>query len=131
MAETHELPTLPDKKLKEEVRPAVIPAAGLKQFLKLPPARFLLIGILSFLVAVLFLASTVAKKTQPEELPEPTAGVAPPFPVGLGQPSEYAQDPSLLIIEGQVSGLETELETVDLREPTLTPPLIDLKVSFE
>lgn len=134
MAVTHELPTFPEETpAKEPIKPVVIPSGKLKSILKIPPARFLLIGFLSFIIAVLFLITVASKREEPsEQLPEPTPAVeVPPFPLGVGRPSKYASDETLLRIEGGVSSLETELGTVDLREPTLTPPVLDLKVSFD
>lgn len=62
-----------------------------------------------------------------------TTGVPSPTPTPTPEifvPSKWAGDEEVLSIESNVLNLEKDLESVDLRELQLLPPVLDMEVKF-
>jgi len=63
--------------------------------------------------------------------PTPTPTLTPlPIEVFVSSPSAYATDEAVLKIEKDLVSLEKDLDTVDLEELPLRPPVLDLKVEY-
>lgn len=67
--------------------------------------------------------------TKPTPTFPPTPPPLPPEAF-MASPSAYATDEAVLRIEEELGILEKDLDTVDLEELRLRPPVLDLKVEY-
>lgn len=67
--------------------------------------------------------------TNPTPTPLPAPPPLPPEAF-IASPSAYATDEAVLKIEEELRLLEEDLDTVDLEELRLQPPILDLKVEY-
>jgi len=92
-------------------------------------------GILVFVLMILLLLTTVIKPSavkpdQKTPLTTPIATIADD-PKPIINPSNYANDEEVLKLETELKKLEKDLIDVDLRESSLNPPNLDMKIVFE
>lgn len=80
------------------------------------------------LVLVIFLYSRITKQPITTSLGEPVISPTPTPEIFV--PSKWAGDEEVLSIESNILNLEKDLESVDLREPQLLPPSLDMEVKF-
>jgi cytoskeletal protein RodZ len=101
---------------------------------KLKKGKLILIVVLIILaVALLISGLIILSNQQPattnnNQQPSPTPTPTPEY---VTNPSPYATDSAILEIEENIKSLEKHLQETDLKETGLTPPIIDLNVSFK
>lgn len=85
---------------------------------------FLLLSTVIFIYVYRFISINPETKT---ELAAPT-----PMPLVLQEASTsaYATDSAILKIETELQELKAQLETTDLDEASLQPPVLDLQVEY-
>ena len=98
---------------------------------------YLIVGGLVFFVIAMAATAIVApqknisKTTRPVIVPTPTTVPRPTIPdFPLGDPTAYANDPQILQLEGALKTYQRDLDTTDLREQNLDPPVLDMDVNF-
>lgn len=64
---------------------------------------------------------------RPAPLPTPPPTTAPP----ARSPSPWATDSAILLTQSALASLSAQIDQTDMAETDLTPPLLDLNVSFE
>ena len=93
---------------------------------------WLLGGGLVILVIVLSILLNLFKKSavlpKPPSLPVPTPT---PFEEKITSPSAYATDSAILKIEENLKTIDQDLQSTDLKETGLNPPVLDMEVKFE
>jgi len=92
---------------------------------KLAIIAFLFLSFLFFFSLFTKINKTKTKIEEKLSLPTPT-----PIVSFEATPSAYATDSAVLKIEKEAENLEKELETIDLEESSLQPPVIDLRVEY-
>jgi hypothetical protein len=83
---------------------------------------FLILLILAIILGPKRKPVTVLPATTPPPIGGPTEEIT--------HPSAYATDTAILKIEGKLKDLEQKLQSEDLREIGLNPPLLDFEVKF-
>jgi hypothetical protein len=82
-------------------------------------------------LALLLVATTFGPKRKPTTiLPSPIPPPADRSTEEINQPSVYATDEAVLKIENNLKELEQKLQTEDLKETGLNPPVLDFEVKF-
>ena len=66
-------------------------------------------------------------RLQPTMTPIPTFPPASPV---YGQPSQYANDPQILQLEGAIRNFQNEMTADSLNEPEIQPPILEKKINF-
>lgn len=93
---------------------------------------WLLGGGLVILVIVLSILINLFKKPavspKPPSLPVSTPT---PFEEKITSPSIYATDSAILKIEAELKTIDQNLQSTDLKEAGLNPPVLDMEVKFE
>ena len=86
---------------------------------------------LLFLMTVLSIVLNLKGKAPVEIKPTPVASFAP-LPSGevITNPSRYATDSGVIKIEGDLSGVEKELDNLQVSEVNLLPPRLDFDINF-
>ena len=84
------------------------------------------LGILTFFL-ILHQPSKPPLSQPPPPLSTPTPT---PFEEKISSPSAYATDSAILKIEATLKAIEKELQTIDLKEASLNPPILDMNVKF-
>lgn len=64
---------------------------------------------------------------RPTPLPTPPPTTAPP----AQSPSPWATDSAILLTRSALASLSAQIDQTDMAETDLTPPLLDLNVTFE
>jgi len=87
-------------------------------------------------VLVLLLAMAVFTGFNQKESSQPIPGKPTPTPTTefeqkIGSPSPYATDAAILKIEGEVENLNKKIQNTDLKETSLTPPILKMGINFE
>jgi len=83
------------------------------------------------LIVLLILASLLKKPSvspKQTQLPTPTPT---PFEEEITSPSIYATDSAILKIEADLKTIDQDLQSTDLKEVGLNPPVLDMEVKFE
>ena len=97
----------------------------IKKILRLP-------AIIMLFIVFLYIISLFVKNLRQDGeialngLPTPT--LAPYLPYN---PSVYAEDDLVLMLEEEIKVLDRELSTAQLKENILTPPVLDFDINFE
>ena len=122
--------TIPAQGARISPEPSLKPE---KKGFKLKGKRLILVIVLA--VSFLVLASTgliilnqqgrIISPAQISPTPTPTSIIEQ-----VTNPSPYATDSAVLQTEEELKKLESELQEVDLKETSLTPPVLDLDVNF-
>lgn len=93
---------------------------------------WLLGGGLVILVIVLSILVNLFKKPavspKPPSLPVSTPT---PFEEKITSPSIYATDSAILKIEAELKTIDQDLQSTDLKEAGLNPPVLDMEVNLE
>ena len=86
-------------------------------------------SLLSILILSLSLIIWYPVRTtpRPTPLPTPPPVIAPP----ARSPSPWATDSAILLTQSALASLSAQIDQTDMAETDLTPPLLDLNVSFE
>lgn len=88
-------------------------------------------GLVGLLIVLLILASLLKK---PSVSPKQTQLLTPtptPFEEEITSPSIYATDSAILKIEAELKTIDQDLQSTDLKEVGLNPPVLDMEVEFE
>ena len=88
-------------------------------------------GVVVLLVILATLTQTVFKPKLPGEtaaLPSPTPT---PFEEKIASPSAYATDSAVLKVESELKSIDEKLQSTDLKEAGLNPPVLDMDVNFK
>ncbi len=101
----------------------------LKDRKKLLTALLILLLVLSALIFLSYLFGLFQEFSSPV-VPSPTP-TSEATTSGKRVPSGLAIDPEFIKLEGDLSGLEQDLNSADLSESKLSPPIIELNVNFE
>ncbi len=119
----------------ETIEPSLAPnkllplVSFLKDKKKLLTALLVLLLVLTALIFLRYLLGLFQEFSSPiAPSPTPTKEATES---GKRVPSSLAIDPEFVKLEGDVSGLEQDLNSVDLSESKLSPPIIELNVNFE
>lgn len=103
----------------------------------LPPGtrKVLAIGLAAIvlfllLILVLAIATRGRRQAQPTTLPSPTP-ISSQFTTPIENPSKYATDEAVLAAKGEIDQIDEKIKATDLENPTILPPDLDYKVSFE
>lgn len=86
-------------------------------------------SLLSILILSLSLIIWYPSRTtpRPTPLPTPPPTTAPP----ARSPSPWATDSAILLTQSALASLSAQIDQTDMAETDLTPPLLDLDVTFE
>lgn len=99
--------------------------------IKLKTALIGLGGFLGLLILVIPLLNQSLNR-RPSLLPSPSPSPSPtPIKEEITSPSIYATDSAVLKIEAELKTIESKLQSTDLREKGLNPPVLDMDVNFE
>jgi hypothetical protein len=87
-------------------------------------------------VLILLLAVSIFTGFNQKESGQPMSGESTPTPTTevkqeIGFSSPYATDAALLKIEEEVENLDKKIQTTDLKETALTPPVLEMGVDFK
>jgi hypothetical protein len=88
-------------------------------------------GLIAFLILLLILVNLLKK---PSISPKPPSLLTPtptPFEEEITSPSAYATDSAVLKIEAELKNIDQDLQSTDLKEAGLNPPVLDMEVKFE
>lgn len=97
---------------------------------KLHHSPYLLITLFALLaLTATFLIFPNRPKAPPQPSPLPTPQASPNLPIH--SPSPFATDSAILEIKDELLKLSTNLDQTDMTEIDLSPPALDLNVSFE
>lgn len=93
----------------------------------------LLILLAAIFVVVLLIALVyrIATERMGTKLQAPTPAPSPTETPVTTIPSVYANDQDVLRIEGDLTKLEKDLGSLEVREDNLQPPALDFEISFE
>lgn len=92
--------------------------------------KFLMVLLpISILIFLIFLFGAIKKKTSEMTL-KPTTEIPTPTPQEIRHQSRWATDSGILEIEENLKTFSAELETVDLKESRLLPPVLDMEAKF-
>ncbi len=105
-----------------------IPASTLLARLKSPYG--LIAGILFFLIIGSLIFATTRKPVPVPIVPTPTPTLMP-TPTPVRQPSAIATQSAFLSLEASVSVLISDLNTLTLQDPSLSPPVLNLPLGFK
>ncbi|MEK7497790.1 MAG: hypothetical protein AAB656_02640 [Patescibacteria group bacterium] len=106
-------------------------------FSKQAPVRILIIvGVIFILTVIFLIVGLIVGSMKKGGLVAP--GKATPTPVSsaipessVSNPSKYATDSGILKIEETIRKLDSDLNSADLRESVLRPPVLDFDVKFD
>ena len=87
-------------------------------------------GILLLLVIGSLIFATTRKPVPVPIVPTPTPPLMP-TPTPVRQPSAIATQSAFLSLEASVSVLISDLNTLTLQDPSLSPPVLDLPLGFK
>lgn len=88
-------------------------------------------GLFVLLILLTILANLTQKSIKlPKPLPLPAPSPTP-AEEKIASPSAYATDSAILKIEEEIEAIEEKLQSTDLKEAALNPPILDMKVEFE
>lgn len=89
-------------------------------------------GVSGFLILLLVFASFFRHPGPPVPPPTPTPTSTPtPIEEKIASPSAYATDSAILRVEADLGIIEEKLQSTDLREASLNPPVLDMDINFE
>jgi len=87
-----------------------------------------LLPVFILLLAVFLVAGI--KRGLPEMRVDFSGKTPTPTPQEVLPPSRWATDSAVLEIEKNIQALSQDLQSVDLKEFPLSPPVLDMKISF-
>ena len=90
---------------------------------------FLIIGVIIVLVTGSILFATQTNKPV-AVLPSPTQAVAPPTPTPVRPVAAFATQSAFLQFESSVVTLSNSIQTAEIQDVTIAPPVLDLRLGF-
>jgi hypothetical protein len=92
----------------------------------------IIIGAVIFLTAIVFLFKTFRNTNLTINRPNPenTNLSLTLEPTSTPEQSIYATDSSVLSIERELKSLENDLNKIDLNNPEINPPVLDMDIKF-
>lgn len=88
-------------------------------------------GLAGLLIVLLILASLLKKPSVSPKQAQPVTPTPIPFEEEITSPSIYATDSAILKIEAELKTIDQDLQSTDLKEVGLNPPVLDMEVEFE
>lgn len=88
-------------------------------------------GLAGLLIVLLILASLLKKPSGSPKQAQPATPTPTPFEEEITSPSAYATDSAILKIESELKTIDQDLQSTDLKEVGLNPPVLDMEVEFE
>lgn len=88
-------------------------------------------GLAGLLIVLLILASLLKKPSVSPKQAQPATPTPTPFEEEITSPSIYATDSAILKIEADLKTIDQDLQSTDLKEVGLNPPVLDMEVKFE
>jgi len=87
----------------------------------------LLVLLLAAAIFLSFQQGQPIKKIETKPTPTPT----PEFKEEIIPPSPYATDAAILKLENEIKSLDQQIISADLKEASLNPPVLEMKIKFE
>jgi len=88
-------------------------------------------GLVILLIALLILVNLLKKPSISPGGPQVSTPTPTPFKEEITSPSAYATDSAILKIESELKTIDQDLQSTDLKEAGLNPPVLDMEVELE
>lgn len=116
-----------DQIMEPEFKESLIDKIRPKRKIILAVGGLVFVAIAAFLLVLFLTSQKSGEKIFLQVVPSPVPSVTEK---PLRPSSPYATDAAILKIEEDLKSLDQELQTTDLKESGLNPPVLDMKVEF-